>query len=95
MLLLWSSVQAVDVWHHIHEIHEAECTAEVDHYCAPHAEVELCGLCSVIHGNAVQTEAFQASERVSYSEEFTCKEVGKALVSESETEVSRGPPSSL
>lgn len=55
LLLLWSLAQGIDAWHHMHEEHEEEvCEVDSAHYCAPHFEAELCGLCTVVHGNTLQ-----------------------------------------
>ena len=92
LLTLWLSVQCIDAWHHIHEIHESDCTAETSHYCEPHAELELCDLCTIVHGATDQINAFEEPILYVTSVEIRVVKTSPALSNWSSTIVSRGPP---
>lgn len=49
MLLVWISIQTIDVIHHFSHHHEEVCETEGSHVCEDHAEVEICDLCTVLH----------------------------------------------
>jgi hypothetical protein len=51
LLTLWCGVQLVDALHHMHEEHEDLCTNATEHFCEPHAEIDVCGLCTVVHAS--------------------------------------------
>jgi hypothetical protein len=52
LLVIWTGIQMADLYHHAHEEAEVHCEVDGDHFCETHLELELCGLCTVVHGNA-------------------------------------------
>ena len=55
LLTLWCSVQVFDSLHHIHEAHEELCSNATEHFCEPHAEVDICSLCLLVHNAVTKT----------------------------------------
>jgi len=49
LLVVWISIQTVDVVHHFTHQHEEVCETEGSHVCEDHVEVEVCDLCAVLY----------------------------------------------
>jgi hypothetical protein len=62
-LVLWCSVQLIDVCHHVFEEHEQICEIGEEHFCEPHCELEICDLCTVVHGASI-TSSYYVSSKV-------------------------------
>ncbi|MFT5725421.1 MAG: hypothetical protein ACI9JN_002546 [Bacteroidia bacterium] len=95
MLVLWCSVQVADAIHHIEESHESSCDIGDTHMCHPHGELEICDLCTIVHGNAEFVTSFSSNTTLIASKTVGCRLISIEANATYRLNSTRGPPESV